>query len=265
LDLTPQLRGRNALVTGATAGLGHAIADALAGAGATVVLHSQHADDAARAAQRALAQKHGARVLLLQADLREADQIETLVGQALDELPRLDILVNNAVIRHFEPAHELPRAHWDESLAVNLSAAFHLARLALPGMLARQWGRIVNLSSVYGSGATANRVGYVTTKTALLGLTRALAIETAARGVTCNAVAPGTAPTPAILARIGEIARRQGIPMEQAEHDYLAARQPTGRFVAMENVAALILFLCSEAGRDITGAALPIDGGWTAA
>ncbi|AMG90094.1 SDR family oxidoreductase [Bordetella bronchiseptica] len=259
------LHGRCALITGAEAGLGLAIADTLARSGADIVMHCLQANESARQAQAALAREHGVRVLLLQADLRDVDQIEAMAAQALAELPRLDILVNNAVVRHFEPAHELPRAHWDESLAVNLSAAFHLARLALPGMLAQGWGRIINLSSVYGAGAAANRVGYVTTKTALLGLTRALAVETAASGITCNAVAPGTAPTPAIVGRIAEIARRDGVAQEQAEREYLAARQPTGRFVAMENVAALVAFLCSDAGRDITGATLPIDGGWTAA
>ncbi|MEI2417627.1 SDR family oxidoreductase [Orrella sp. JC864] len=259
------LAGRHALVTGAEAGLGFAIAQALAASGASVAMHCLHTGQAARDAQAALAGAHGATVLLLQADLRDAGQVEAMMRQALDAFPRIDILVNNAVIRHFEPAHELPRAHWDESLAVNLSAPFHLARLALPGMLAQQWGRIINLSSVYGSGAAANRIGYVTTKTALLGMTRALAVETAAQGITCNAVAPGTAPTPAILERIAEIARRTGVSPQQAEREYLAARQPTGRFVAMENVAALVAFLCSEAARDITGATLPIDGGWTAA
>ncbi|CPP85502.1 beta-D-hydroxybutyrate dehydrogenase [Bordetella pertussis] len=259
------LHGRCALITGAEAGLGLAIADTLARSGADIVMHCLQANESARQAQAALAREHGVRVLLLQADLRDVDQIEAMAAQALAELPRLDILVNNAVVRHFEPAHELPRAHWDESLAVNLSAAFHLARLALPGMLAQGWGRIINLSSVYGAGAAANRVGYVTTKTALLGLTRALAVETAASGITSNAVAPGTAPTPAIVGRITEIARRDGVAQEQAEREYLAARQPTGRFVTMENVAALVAFLCSDAGRDITGATLPIDGGWTAA
>ncbi|XNU16992.1 SDR family oxidoreductase [Bordetella pertussis] len=259
------LHGRCALITGAEAGLGLAIADTLARSGADIVMHCLQANESARQAQAALAReprRAGAAAAGRPADV---DQIEAMAAQALAELPRLDILVNNAVVRHFEPAHELPRAHWDESLAVNLSAAFHLARLALPGMLAQGWGRIINLSSVYGAGAAANRVGYVTTKTALLGLTRALAVETAASGITSNAVAPGTAPTPAIVGRITEIARRDGVAQEQAEREYLAARQPTGRFVAMENVAALVAFLCSDAGRDITGATLPIDGGWTAA
>lgn len=263
--MTTPLAGRHALITGAEAGLGYAIADALAAAGASIIMHCLHADQAARHAQATLSSAHGTQVRLLGADLRNVDEVEAMMRQTLDDIPRVDILVNNAVIRHFELAHELPRQHWDESLAVNLSAPFHLARLALPGMLAQQWGRIINLSSVYGAGATPNRIGYITTKTALLGMTRALAIETAASGITCNAVAPGTAPTPAIVNRIAEIAQRTGVSPQQAERDYLATRQPTGRFVSMDNVAALVTFLCSEAGRDITGATLPIDGGWTAA
>lgn len=263
--MSSPLNGRHALVTGAEAGLGYAIADQLASAGASVVMHSLAANDQARQARDTIADRHGAHVELLQADLRDVDQIEAMAAQALARFPRIDILVNNAVIRHFEPAHQLPRDQWDEGLAVNLSAPFHLARLTLPGMLAQQWGRIINLSSVYGSGAAPNRVGYITTKTALLGMTRALAIETAGSGITCNAVAPGTAPTPAIVSKIAAIAKQSGQSIEDAEREYLAARQPTGRFVALENVAALICFLCADTGSDITGATLPIDGGWTAA
>lgn len=263
--LALDLRGRSALVTGSTAGLGHAIADALAAAGANVVLHGLAADDAARQAREQMAAAHGVQVLLEHADLRDVDQIEAMMSRAHAAFGSVDIVVNNAVVRHFSPADELPRADWDECLAVNLSAAFHLARLAIPAMREQAWGRIINLSSVYGSEATANRIGYITTKTALLGMTRALAVETSTTGITCNAVSPGTVPTPAITSRIAAIARDQGIAVEQAERDYLAARQPTGRFVAMEHVAALIGFLCSDAGRDITGATLPIDGGWTAA
>ncbi len=259
------LSGRTALVTGSTAGLGYAIADTLARAGANVVLHGLQADTQAQAACDEMARRYGVKTLLNGADLRDVDQIEALVGQAHATFGGVDIVVNNAVIRHFAPAHELARQQWDDEVAVNLSAAFHLARLTLGAMRQKAWGRIINLSSVYGTGATANRVGYITTKTALLGMTRALAIETAATGVTCNAVSPGTVPTPAITSRIADIAREQGVSVEQAEREYLATRQPTGRFVAMENVAALIGFLCSEAARDITGASLPIDGGWSAA
>ncbi|MBV7481848.1 SDR family oxidoreductase [Bordetella sp. BOR01] len=259
------LHGRSALITGSTTSLGLAIAGHLAAAGARIVLHTLHEDEQARHAQAELAQRHGIDVLLQAADLNEVDQIEAMAQAAQRAFGGIDIVVNNAVIRHFGPADTLPRHHWDEALAVNLSAAFHLARLALPGMRARGWGRIVNMSSVYGMGATANRIGYITTKTALIGLTRALAMETAQDGITCNAVSPGTVPTPAIVTRIAGIAREQGITEQQAQSDYLADRQPTGRFVDMENVAALIGFLCSDAGRDITGAVLPIDGGWTAA
>lgn len=259
------LQGRCALVTGSTASLGYAMAEHLAAAGAHLILHTLHDDDAARQAQADLAQRHGVRVMLQAADLNDVDQIEAMVQAAQREFGSIDIVVNNAVVRHFGPAESLPRQHWDEALAVNLSAAFHLARLAIPGMRARQWGRIINVSSVYGAGATANRVGYITTKTALLGLTRALAMETAQAGITCNAVSPGTVPTPVIVSRIAAIAREQHVSEQQAQHDYLADRQPTGRFVDMANVAALVGFLCSDAGRDITGAVLPIDGGWTAA
>lgn len=263
--LALDLRGRSALVTGSTAGLGYAIADALARAGANVVLHGLENDAATREACDAMAQRNNVKCMLSNADLRDVDQIEALMAHVIGTFGSIDIVVNNAVIRHFAPADELPRADWDDGLAVNLSAAFHLARLSIPGMRQKAWGRIINLSSVYGTGATANRIGYITTKTALLGMTRALAIETAATGITCNAVSPGTVPTPAITSRIAGIAQQQGISVEQAEREYLASRQPTGRFVAMENVAALIAFLCSEPGRDITGASLPIDGGWSAA
>ncbi|WP_081745737.1 SDR family oxidoreductase [Bordetella petrii] len=259
----PSLRGRCALVTGSTAGLGLAIAAELAKSGARIILHALRDDDTARQARDSLA-RQGADVLFYAADLNDVDQIEAMAANAQRAADGVDIVVNNAVVRHFHPAHALPRRDWDEALAVNLSAPFHLARLCIPGMRAKGWGRIINISSVYGAGATPDRVGYITTKTALIGLSRALAVETAPHGITCNAVAPGTVPTPAITARIAAIASEQGITEHQARHDYLAARQPTGRFVAMRHVAALIGFLCSDAGADITGAVLPIDGGWTA-
>lgn len=259
------LQGRCALVTGSAAGLGFAIADHLAQAGANIVLHDLRDSDNAMLARDTLIQRHGVRAVFQRADLNEVDQIDALAQAGERAFGAIDILVNNAVVRHFSPAEALPRAQWNEALAVNLSAAFHLAQLAIPAMRARGWGRIVNMSSVYGAGATVNRVGYVTTKTAIVGMTRALALETATSGITCNAVSPGTVPTETIIARIAGIAREQSISDAQAQRDYLATRQPTGRFVAMENVAALIGFLCSDAGRDITGAVLPIDGGWTAA
>ncbi len=259
------LENKCALITGSVRGLGYAIAEDLAMAGCHIVLHGLEPEDLAADAADRLRRASGRDVLLSRADLARVDQIEELMAEAQQRFGHVDIVVNNAVVRHFSPAEELPATHWDESIAVNLSAAFHTCRLAMPGMRQRAWGRIINMSSVYGSSAAVNRVGYVTTKTGLIGMTRAIALETATSGITCNAVCPGTVPTPAILERIAGMAAKAGVSQEQATHDYLAERQPTGRFVAMESVAAMVRFLCGEAGRDITGSVLPIDGGWTAA
>jgi 3-hydroxybutyrate dehydrogenase len=259
------LRGRRALVTGSVAGLGYAIASRLAAAGADVVLHGLEPEHEAHPAASRLAREAGVRVLLSRADLKDVGQIEAMVAQAGKELGGIDILVNNAVVRHFAPVDQLRTEHWDEALAVNLSAAFHTVRLCAPGMRTRGWGRIVNMSSVYGAGATADRIAYITTKTALIGMTRAVAIEMARTGVTCNALMPGTVPTPPIVERMARIAAEQGITETEAAARYLETRQPTGRFVAMDSVAAMVMLLCSPAGADITGAMLPVDGGWTAA
>lgn len=258
------LTGRTALLTGSVAGLGYAIAEALAAQGATVVLNGLCAPEDGQAAAGRLAAAHGGTVLFDGADLRDVAAIERMAGAVLERFGTLDILVNNAVIRHFAAVEDLTTAEWDDGIAVNLSAAFHLARLALPGMKARGWGRVINLASVFAERGAANRIGYVTTKTALTGMTRAIAMETARTGVTCNAISPGTVPTPAILDRIAETAAREGRPEEEVAADYAAARHPTGRFVAPQSVGALAAFLCSEAGADVTGATLPVDGGWLA-
>jgi 3-hydroxybutyrate dehydrogenase len=177
----------------------------------------------------------------------------------------IDILVNNAVVRHFAPVEAFAPERWDEALAVNLSAPFHLIRLALPAMKQRGWGRIINMASIYSTRAIADRIDYVTTKTAILGMTRAVAIETATSGITCNAISPGTLPTPAITRKIASLAEGEGRSLDETTRDYLGARQPTGRFIAMESVGAMVVFLAGPAGQDITGATLPIDGGWAAA
>lgn len=258
------LQNKCALITGSFAGLGHAIAERLAREGANVVLTGLESEEDARRIVERMNENRVGTVVYHQADLAQVSQIENLTSTVLERFGGIDIVVNNAVVRHFLPVVELPTEQWEESLAVNLSAAFHTARLTIPRMRERGWGRILNISSVYGFGAAVNRVGYVTTKTALIGMTRAIALETAGAGITCNAICPGTVPTPAITSRIADIARQRGISEEQAAREYLAERQPTGRFVAMENVAAMAIFLCGEAGRDVTGAILPMDGGWTA-
>jgi 3-hydroxybutyrate dehydrogenase len=258
------LEGRHALVTGSVAGLGYAMARGLALQGASVTLNGLAAPGVGEAAAAALAGEAGVEVAFDGADLAKVEQIEAMMTAAAGRAGPVDILVNNAVIRHFQPIESFTAAQWDASLAVNLSAAFHAVRLALPGMKAKGWGRIVNLSSIYGARGAENRIDYVTTKTALLGMTRAIAIETAQTGITCNALCPGTVPSPAILERIAGIAREQGVSEDKAAQDYIAPRHPTERFVALDSVAALLVFLCSPAGQDMTGTTLPIDGGWQA-
>jgi len=255
------LKGRWALVTGAGGGLGFAMAECLAGAGANVVLHDLAEPLEARDSIRS---RFAVEAISAGADLTQRPAIEAMMAELLTRLGAISIVVNNAVVRHFAPVEMFPPERWEEALAVNLSAPFHITRLALPGMKRQSWGRIINMASIYSVRATANRVDYVTTKTAILGFTRAIAAETAKTGITCNALCPGTVPTPAIEARIEAIAKSQNISVEEAAGAYLSARQPSGRFVSMQNVGAMAVFLCSAAASDITGAALPVDGGWSA-
>lgn len=258
------LSGRCALVTGSVAGLGYAIAESLAKSGARVALNGLCDPAEGEAAAEQLSATTGTQSIFCGADLRRVAEIERVMKDVADRLGDVDIVVNNAVVRHFSPIDSFSAEDWDTALAVNVSAAFHCIRLAVPFMRSQGWGRIVNVSSIYASRGAENRVDYVTTKTALIGMTRAVALELARTGITCNAVCPGTVPSPAILDRIAGIADQQGVSQDEAEREYIAPRHPTGRFVAMENVGALVAFLCGPAGADITGAMLPIDGGWQA-
>lgn len=256
------MKDKWALVTGATTGLGLAVAEGLAGAGANIVLHdlvapTQAAED--------LRTRFGVEVILAAADLSRRDAIETMMADLLGRCGAIDILVNNAVIRHFSAIEAFPPERWDQALAVNLSAPFHLIRLALPAMKQRGWGRIVNMGSIYSSRAVEDRIDYVTTKTAILGLTRAVAIETARSGITCNTLCPGTLPTAAILNKIAKMALNSNRPVDDVTREYLGERQPTQRFIGIDAVAAMVVFLCGPAANDITGASLPIDGGWSVA
>lgn len=242
---------KRALITGAAGGLGQAIAAALAAQGVALVLTDLAMPEAVQVPP-------GARYL--HADLANTADLARLAAEAA----RADILINNAVTRHFGLVETLAPADWDLDLAVNLTAAFHTIRAALPGMKARNWGRIINVSSVFGLIGATERAGYVTTKHALIGLTKAVALECARTGITCNALCPGSTATPAINDRVTELARRSNEPREVVLERFMADRQPTRRFVEPANVAALAAFLCSAAAADITGAALPIDGAWSA-
>jgi len=258
------LSGKRALITGSVQGLGLATARRLAADGCDVVIHGLGAADAIEAVRSAVEREFSVRVHASSADLRDAAQVAALVGDATAAFGGIDILVNNAVARHTGLIEEFRAADWDESVAVNLSAAFHATRLVVASMKQRQWGRIVNVSSIYGLRGATNRVGYVTTKTALIGLTRAVALETAKDGITCNAVCPGTSESPVHHGSIARLIAAEGLSPIAAEMQLLVGKQPTARLISADGVAALIAFLCSSAAADITGAVLPIDAGWSA-
>jgi 3-hydroxybutyrate dehydrogenase len=264
LPVREVLAGRCALVTGSTGGLGHAIAHGLAQAGCRIVLTGLAPANEAEAARAALEQQHGVEALYVQADLAQEDGVAALIAAAEARFGGVDVLVNNAVVRHFSPIEAFPTERWNQALAVNVSAAFHTIRLLLPGMRARGWGRIINMTSVYGARGTANRIDYVTSKAALLGMTRGVAAETAGSGVTCNAVCPGSVSTPGTEIRVAELMHRLGLSRDEAVSRFLQGKQPSGRFVAADSVVAAIVFLCGPAGDDITGAQLPVEGGWLA-
>jgi 3-hydroxybutyrate dehydrogenase len=257
------MKRKCALITGSTRGLGAATATRLAAEGCDIVLNGLGERDAIEQQRRELEKLHGVRALYQGADLEHPAQIAEMMAAA-QAFGGVDIVVNNAVVRHFAPIQDFAPAAWDKSMAVNVSSAFHTIRLAMPGMLERGWGRIVNMSSIYGLIGAANRVDYVTSKTALIGMTRAVAMECAQSGITCNAVCPGSAATPAIEQRVQALMTDEHLTHDAAVAKFLAGKQPSGKFVDVASVAALVAFLCGEAGRDINGAAIPVDAGWSA-
>ncbi|QHI99530.1 SDR family oxidoreductase [Xylophilus rhododendri] len=259
-----RLIGRTALVTGSAGGLGLAMGQALAEAGARVVLHGLEPEACMQAACAAMSASTGAEVLYRQVDLTDPAAIASMMQALIAGFGGIDILVNNAVTRHIAPIDDFPPEAWDRALAVNLSAAFHTIRLALPGMRQRRWGRIFNMSSVYGSRATPNRIDYVTTKSAILGMTRSVALEAAADGITCNALCPGAVHTPGAEARIQKLMLDEDVDYEEAMKRFLVGKQPSGKFVESRHVAELLVFLCGSAGNEINGAMLPMEGGWLA-
>lgn len=258
------LRGRRALVTGSTGGLGFAMAQELARAGCDVMLSGIEPSADFEIMCRALARTSGANVHFMEADLSSGDGVNRLADETLRLLGGVDILINNAVVRHFAPIVDFPPDKWDAALAVNLSAAFHAIRRVLPGMRERNFGRIFNMTSVYGLRGTPDRVGYVTTKSALLGLTRTVALENLDYDITCHSICPGSVLTPGTELRINEMMEQEGIDRPTAESRFLEGKQPGGQFVSPESVAALLVFLCGPIARDMTGSMLPIEAGWLA-
>ncbi|MBH9394128.1 3-hydroxybutyrate dehydrogenase [Pseudomonas aeruginosa] len=253
------LKGKTALVTGSTSGIGLGIALSLAEAGADLLLNGFGAVDAALAPVRA----RGGRAAHHPADLSSPEQIGELMAFAERPFGGVDILVNNAGIQYVAPVQEFPTERWDAIIAINLSSVFHTTRLALPGMLARGWGRIVNIASTHGLVASAGKRAYVAAKHGVLGLTKSVALETARTPVTCNAICPGWVLTPLVQKQI-DARIAEGVSPEQAEHDLLAEKQPSLAFVTPEQLGGLTLFLCSEAADQVRGAAWNMDGGWVA-
>lgn len=258
------LQGRIAVITGSTDGIGLAIAKQLAGQGASLMLNGFGEPEAIAGLCGELANEHGVAVAHSGADLRVAVQAAGLVTQALERFGAVDILVNNAGTQHKAPVEDQTPEMWDAVIGLNLNAPFHTIRTALPGMRARGWGRIVNIASVYGLAGGIDRSSYVASKHGLVGLTKAVALETATTPITCNAICPGDVSTRIFYKTAKLLAQREGIDREAAQQRVAATNMPSGRVVTPEQVAAMTLFLCTDAAAEIRGAALSIDGGWTA-
>ncbi len=257
------LKGKTALVTGSTSGIGLALARALAAEGANIVLNG-FGDAAAIAAIEKELHGGGARTLYHGADMSKPAEIADMIARAEAAFGRIDVLVNNAGIQHVASIEEFPPERWDAIIAINLSSAFHTIRLALPKMKQANWGRIVNVASVHGLVASAQKSAYVAAKHGIVGLTKAVALETATTGVTCNAICPGWVLTPLVQKQIDDRAAREKIAGEEAKRQLLAEKQPSMEFVTTEQIGALAVYLCSDAASQIRGVAWNVDGGWYA-
>ena len=254
------LQGKTALVTGSTSGIGLGLAQALAAQGANIVMNGFGEVEAALAQVRAL----GVQVSYHGADMSKPAEIEDMVRHAQATFGGVDVLVNNAGIQHVARIENFPPERWDAVIAINLSSAFHASRMVLPGMRERNWGRIVNVASVHGLVASAEKSAYVAAKHGLVGLTKVTALENATTGVTCNAICPGWVLTPLVQKQVDAKAAALGISNEEAKRQLLAEKEPSLQFTTPEELGALAVFLCSKAADNVRGVAWNMDGGWAA-
>ncbi|MBN9409067.1 MAG: 3-hydroxybutyrate dehydrogenase [Burkholderiales bacterium] len=254
------LKGKTALVTGSTSGIGLGIARALARQGANIVLNGFGDAKAPQAEIEAL----GVQVAYHGADMSRPADIADMMASAASRFGRVDILVNNAGIQHVAQVEDFPPEKWDAIIAINLTSAFHTSRLAIPAMRAANWGRVINVASTHGLVASAGKSAYVASKHGIVGFTKALALETATTGVTCNAICPGWVLTPLVQKQIDDRAAREGIAVEQARRDLLAEKEPSLQFTTPEELGELAVFFCSPASNNVRGVAWNMDGGWVA-
>ena len=255
------LKGKVAVVTGSTSGIGLGIARALGGAGADLMLNGFGDKTVIETLRQDLASELKVRVGYDGADISKPAEVRQLIAHAVSELGALDILVNNAGIQHVAPVDEFPDDKWDAVIAINLSADFHAIKAALPHMKKRGWGRIINIASAHGLVASTSKVAYVTAKHGVVGMTKVVALETAGTAITCNAICPGWVLTPLVQKQIDDLARQHGISPERATRDYILAPQPTKQFVTVEQIAAAAVFLAGDGASQINGTSISVDGG----
>ena len=258
------LKGKTALVTGSTSGIGKAIAERLAREGCDVVLNGFGDQDAIEAQRASMEKEHGVKVGYANADLTDPDAIEGMMGYVMRDFGGADILVNNAGVQHVAPLEDFPVSKWDLIIALNLSAAFHTIRMAIGPMKEKGWGRIINTGSAHAKVASPFKSAYVTAKHGLAGLTKVTALEGAEHGVRCNLICPGYVHTPLVDGQIDDTAKARGMTRDQVVKEVILAAQPTKEFVTAEQIAGFAAFLCSPDADQINGADLSIDGGWVA-
>jgi 3-hydroxybutyrate dehydrogenase len=258
------LQGKAAVVTGSTSGIGLGIATALAAEGSAIMLNGFGDAGTIEKLKRDLAERNGVKVGYSGADMTKPAEIRQMIADAARQLGSVDILVNNAGIQHVAPVEDFPDDKWDAIIAINLSAAFHATKAALPGMKQRRWGRVINIASAHGLVASPDKVAYVAAKHGIVGLTKVVAIEAANNGITCNAICPGWVLTPLVQKQIDARAKETGRTAEQQKIELVREKQPMLAYTTPEQIGALAVFLCGDAAATMTGAALPIDGAWTA-